>query len=141
MKKYPWYLDGVVVENEIWAGYSLNVLEEIRVSTLKYYENIYDISGLIRDLNRFCSDDHIYGERQEKNMVIFTSGNIVVRRTTTLHIIAEGKLVYTELQNIIPGDWIDDFLKAYETQSEKIKEIKDKIEQANRKQYIEKFFN
>ena len=42
MKKYPWYLDGVVVENEIWAGYSLNVLEEIRVSTLNHYENLFD---------------------------------------------------------------------------------------------------
>lgn len=141
MRKYHWYLDGVVVGNENWEEYSINVLHRIKTSTLNHYENLYDISGMVRDLNFYCSDDHIYGERQEKTMTIFTSGNIVVRRTNALQIIAEGKLVYTELQNIIPGDWIDDFLKAYGTQTVKIKEIKEKIEQANRKQFIETFFN
>ena len=56
MKKYPYYLDNSVVENENWEEYSIYMLNQIKESTLRYYENVYDISGLVRDLIYHCSE-------------------------------------------------------------------------------------
>ena len=46
------------------------------------------------------------------------------------------------IRKIIPGDWIDEFLKAYETQTVKIKKkLKKRLNKQIVKQFIEKFFN
>lgn len=142
MKKYPYYLDNSVVDNENWEEYSIYMLSQIKESTLMYYENIYDISGLVRDLIFHCSETHRYDFGPGNVSDVFEYDSIKVTRTKgKIQISFNGKYVYTELENIIPGDWIDDFLKAYDTQTAKIKEIEKKIEQANRKQFIEKYFN
>lgn len=142
MKKYPYYLDNSVVENENWEEYSIYMLNQIKESTLRYYENVYDISGLVRDLIYHCSEEFRYDFGPGSVANVFGCDNIRVTRIKgKIQISFNGKCVYTELEKIIPGDWIDEFLKAYETQTVKIKEIKEKIEQANRKQFIEKFFN
>ena len=140
MKKYPYYIFESVVENENWEEYSLNILQDVKESTLKYYEEKYNISGMVRDLIRYCSERKYITNFTYRYPSLIVD-DIQVYCINTYYIKFNEKIVYQELEKLVPGDWLDKFFEIYEQNLPKINECKEKIEKANKKQYIENYFN
>lgn len=136
MRKYPWYLDGAVVENENWEEYSLNVLEQIRTSTLKYYENLYDIFGMIKTIvnspgNKNYKTDGVYS-------YCLTSDRMIAR--VYVGDIGLSNVVYDSEDFIFPGDWLENLVVYYEKIKVELDKLKEQQVELDKQKLIKKYF-